>query len=264
MCCRDDGFGSQYLSLISVYVFSMLTNRTYCATPFHVVPHFTAIGDAVHLDAGQLFSFIGGMRYGPLARPETPRKYTAVDDVAQLAPDLRAYHRAAPQVRAWYDASSSQHRKPWQLRYRPVDFNIALHIRRGDVAPGGAVPKPHLVTSDMDIAACVETVMRMIAPSSSSSSRAIALHVFSQGESSDFAYLGRWRPKLHIEQRANLSSRGQTKAVASIFHHMVSADALIIAKSSLSVVAGYLSSGRVFTPERTRAPSVIGRLERCT
>ena len=45
---------------------------------------------------------------------------------------------------------------------------------------------------------------------------------------------------------------------------MVSADALIIAKSSLSVVAGYLSSGRVFTPERTRAPSVIGRLERCT
>jgi hypothetical protein len=256
MCCRNDGFGAQYLALISVYAFSVVAKRTLCTAPFHVVPHFSAKGADVQLGALDLFSFVGGPGFGPVARPETPRKYTAEEDIARLAPDLQPYHLVAPQVRAWYDAAPL--RKPTP-HFRRSTFNGALHIRRGDVAPGGAVPKPHLVISDADIAACVATVMRQV-PSSA------VLHIYSQGNESDFTFLDRWRPRLHAEQHTQETSEAQTLAIKSVFHHMVSADALIIARSSLSRVAGFLSRGRVFAPERRnriQAPSFIARLENC-
>ena len=51
MCCRHDGFGQQYLALISVYAFSVATNRTFCVSPFQAIPHFATHG-AQHIQGG--------------------------------------------------------------------------------------------------------------------------------------------------------------------------------------------------------------------
>ena len=151
------------------------------------------------------------------------------------------------------------------LSFGQSKFNVALHIRRGDILATGMVPKPGDLTSQADILACVRTVMAR-SPSHAK------LHVFSQGSPSDFDFLGSWRPRLHIEEEQGANREAQTRAIASVFHHLVSADALIIAKSSLSQTAGYLSQGRVYTPDRpnhtkhrlaTRAMHLIAGLEAC-
>ena len=251
MCCRNDGFGAQYISLISVYAFSVLVRRTFCSAPFHELPHFTAHGAQMLLGADELFQFVGGPFYGPAAHPTTPQKRTATVEIARLAPDLLPYRQVAAQVRAWYDAAPRP--KPKLKFFGRSDFNVVLHVRRGDVAPGGAVPKPGLVTPDEVIAACVQDVMRASPPNA-------VLHVYSQGKPTDFTFLETWRPRLHIEESVPAfrkaqepvaaSRKAQTYAIESMFHHMVSADALIIASSQLSLVAGYLTRGKVYTPER--------------
>lgn len=238
MCCRNDGFGAQYLALISVYAFSVLARRTFCGAPFHVVPHFAAQGAAMALDASKLFAFVGGDNFGPHASQSTPAKRNAANEISTVAPSLQPYHAVVDRVRSWYEAATP---KPVLRHFIGSSYNVALHIRLGDIAPSGAVPKPELIASESEIVACVRRVMHR-APQHA------VLHVFSQGSLSEFAFLRRWKAIIHLDSASNASARAQTEEVMSIFHHMVQADALIIARSSLSITAGYLSRGHVYVP----------------
>ena len=86
----------------------------------------------------------------------------------------------------------------------------------------------------------------------------VRLHVFSEGTSgrvrarSSLSYLAPLNATLHLTWPAGYSPLKDT------FHHMVAADALILAKSSLSWSAAFLSTGRVFAPFRANH-----RIERC-
>ena len=188
-------------------------------------------------------------------------KRTAAEEIARLAPDMTPYHRVASRVREWYH-SSAPHILQRAIAPRDNSYNVVLHIRRGDIAAEGAVAKPHLLTSNEDISSCVHFVMKR-APSTA------VLHVYSQGNVSDFAFLAQWRPRVHLDQYGAMASghsaTALTNSIAALFHHMVSADALIIAKSSLSIVAGYLSRGHVYTPERKvlQTPSMVAHLKGC-
>ena len=96
------------------------------------------------------------------------------------------------------------------------------------------------------------------------------LHVYSQGNTSsaDFDFLRVWRPIFHVEaEQSEQTSAIQTQMIESMFHHMASADALIIARSALSRAAGYVSRGRVYSPDivgTTQEPrSPIAQLQGC-
>ena len=89
------------------------------------------------------------------------------------------------------------------------------------------------------IASCVMNVIRVL--SSSSKMRGASVHIFSEGAQQDFG------PLLKVPRvRFHLNT-----PIDSTFHHLVSADALVMAKSTLSDCAAFLSEGRVFEQPST-------------
>ena len=251
MCCRKDGFGAQYMALISVYTFAIFTNRTFCASPFGAVGHFTRRGRAMPLDAQRLYAFIGGPRFGPIAAPTTPMKYTAAPELTRHAAlDAVPYLQVADLTRRFYDAAG---KKPVLRHFQRDRYNVVLHLRAGDVGPAGtlyaaqALSKRSKWTPRAKVASCVQTVMQRAPPNA-------VLHVFSQGNRSEFGFLAHWKPLLHLETptdtaiaRADVAAI--TRTVESVFHHMVEADSLITARSSLSLAAAFLSRGRLFSAD---------------
>lgn len=280
MCCRKDGFGAQYMALLSVYVFATFTNRTFCASPFGAVGHFTRRGRAMPLDAQKLYSFIGGPSFGPIASPTTPMKYSAAPELLRhAAPDAVPYRQMADRARRFYDAAG---KRPALRHFQRGRHNVVLHLRAGDVGPGGtlhaaqALSKRSKWTPRAKVASCVRAVMQR-APQNA------VLHVFSQGNRSEFGFLARWKPLLHLEAPTDaaivrVDSAAVTRTIKSIFHHMVEADSLITSRSSLSLAAAFLSRGRVFSadlscsaagrcvstdPTEHLVDAIIRRLEPC-
>lgn len=280
MCCRKDGFGAQYMALIAVYTFAIFTNRTFCASPFGAVGHFTKRGRTMPLDAQKLYAFIGGPSFGPMAAPTTPMKYTAAPELMRHAAlDAVPYLRVAELTRRFYDAAG---KKPPLRHFQHGQYNVVLHLRAGDVGPDGtlypaqALSKRSKWTPRAKVASCVQAVMQRAPPNA-------VLHVFSQGNRSELGFLARWKPLLHLEAptdaaivRADIAA--VTRTVKSVFHHMVKADSLITSRSSLSLAAAFLSTGRVFSadlscsaagqcksadPTEHLVDAIIRRLEPC-
>jgi hypothetical protein len=251
MCCRKDGFGAQYMALLSVYAFATFTNRTFCASPFLELAHSTKHGRAMALDSWDLYNFVGGPSFGPIAVPTTPMKYSAVPELLRhAAPDVTPYHQVAGLARQFYDAASN---KPALRHFQRGRYNVVLHLRAGNVGPDGngyavrALSNRSRWIPRAKVASCVRAVMQR-APQNA------ALHVFSQGTLSEFGFLAQWKPVLHIEAPTDAAivradSAAVTHTVKSIFHHMVEADALITARSSLSLAAAFLSRGHVFSAD---------------
>ena len=189
--------------------------------------------------ADSMFRFVGGPRFGPLAVSSTPSKLHAYDEMDDgdgerwVSPATR---EAAAHVRRWYHAEE----KPPLRWYNRTEHcsHVALHVRLGDVSGDPNSTNYVRWTPQEAIDSCVRAALARM---SRRCGRA-RLHVFSErghghGEA-DLAYLRRYRPAFHISED-----------VQDTFHHMVEADALIIARSSLSQVAAYLSrSSHVFAP----------------
>lgn len=209
---RVDGFGAQLASLISVYTWARHRHTTYCQTPFDKMEHRTGQTPA------ELFAFIGGAAYGPRANVSTARISERHAALAMLRapaawhPDPRRfYHEALPKPPLRWFAGGGVH--------------VAVHVRRGDVSykrlqgrwlSNGLVALCAMRTLD---------VLRATMPASS-----IHMHIFSQGAPADFGSLLKLpRVSLHLDE-----------PLMDTFHHMVHADALVMAGSTLSDVAAWM------------------------
>lgn len=207
-----DGFGAQYAAMISVFALSRRLNITYCATPWTVMGH--------NIDPIKMYQFVGGDAYGPLANNTTTPFFDAHSQA-------KGYYEKDHLIHTTVRAAYFKYAKP-PLLWNQSSFNIAVHIRRGDV---------HSETTDrwvepQDILRCVASVLKRH-PSSS-------LHVYSEGSKSSLSYLDEFNPVFHLESD-----------LKSTFHHMVMADAFIMAKSSLSWSASFISTGIIYSPFRS-------------
>ena len=209
---RRDGFGAQYSAMVSVFVYAARSNRSYCATPWTTMQH--------GLDASRMFKFIGGAAFGPRATDATPAMADAHArgifperrDAASLAfrREIRRFYDAAPKPNlAWFRSTPScaSHKQ------------IAVHVRRGDIGDGRSEAAPS------EILGCV-AALRARHPCST-------VHVMSEGNATALQYLGDVR--LHVNE-----------GVEETFHHMVHADALLVASSTFSGIASYLSRGEAW------------------
>jgi len=112
-------------------------------------------------------------------------------------------------------------------------FRVAVHVRRGDVGESHAGRFTHTTQT----LAFMNLVERSIA--AEARSKTVTFHVYSEGDTESFSELvnayDRSRIFLHLGQDLTMT-----------FHDMVSADAIIMAKSGFSYAAALLATGKVF------------------
>mmetsp|Transcript_27189 Transcript_27189/g.82484 ORF Transcript_27189/g.82484 Transcript_27189/m.82484 type:complete len:262 (+) Transcript_27189:1-786(+) len=228
---RTDGFGAQYAALVSVLAWSRLRNRPFCTSPWLEMEH--------GVNASQMWIFIGGSSLGPAASATS----TASGPFhSQLASRRYLDESVIFRVRAAYVSAP----KP-ALKWFPPGFrHVAVHVRRGDICAAGSAQAAQCIsgrfTSNGIAARCaLLAAERLRADASGASPRPdVMIHIFSEGVSTDFDTLGRipgYTSHFHLSQPLDVT-----------FHHLVSSHALVMARSTLSDMAGLLSEGLLFAP----------------
>ena len=123
-----------------------------------------------------------------------------------------------------------------QLIFTPDSFNIAVHVRRGDIMRQPHRDNPNLrirYQSNAYFVSALQTVL-----SYESNHRNIHIYLFSQGKPEDFAEFNAFS-NVHFCLDMNAQDS---------FLHMVYADALITSKSSFSYKPALLNKGLKFCP----------------
>ena len=132
----------------------------------------------------------------------------------------------------FYNAPS---RKQDKLLYDANDYNIAIHIRRGDIVAGQNKIANHTMrwlTDDYFLKALQNTLDYI------TTDKKINIYLFSQGKEIDF---------IDFDEFPNLNYCLDMGAIDS-FLHMVMADALITSKSSFSYKPALLNKGLKVVP----------------
>jgi hypothetical protein len=130
----------------------------------------------------------------------------------------------------------SSERENDQLIYSEDTFNIAIHVRRGDIVIGQQNDNPNLIMRWLDnnyfenvLSAVIENIR---------TNKPIAIYLFSQGSLTDFSEFEKYK-NIHFCLDMNAQDS---------FLHMVNADMLITSKSSFSYKPALLSKGIKICP----------------
>jgi hypothetical protein len=136
--------------------------------------------------------------------------------------------------RKFYNAKARSFDK---LIYNEDNFNIAIHVRRGDITVGQINKNPNLLMRWQDNDYFVNTLEKVLEVTSTA--KPIRVYLFSQGKLEDFKDFNKF-PSIEfcLHMGANDS-----------FLHMVYADLLITSKSSFSYKPALLSRGTKIVPE---------------
>ena len=142
-----------------------------------------------------------------------PYRYRAISD--RLAE--KYYFSSKNELRCDYDRSR---------------LNIAVHVRRGDVVQQG--PTANRYTSNEFVASILRQVLDVVV----SATLPVCVRLYSEGQVADFGQLGDMDVEFHLNE-----------CPFSTFNNLVSADILLMSKSTFSYAAALLSQGvKVFEP----------------
>lgn len=133
----------------------------------------------------------------------------------------------------FYNAPS---RKQDKLQFDNTAYNIAIHVRRGDIVAGQNKIENHTMrwmTNDYFITTLQNTLHYI------STNKKVCIYLFSQGKKEDFT---------EFEQFSNVTYCLDMGAMES-FLHMVYADVLITSKSSFSYKPALLNKGLKIVPK---------------
>lgn len=128
-------------------------------------------------------------------------------------------------------------RKEENLIFNKDEFNIAIHVRRGDIVQNNGRENPNLTMRFQDNEYFINALN--IALENFKDENNIHIYLFSQGKKEDFK---------EFEQFNNLTFCLDLDPQSS-FLHMVYADALITSKSSFSYKPALLNNGIKFCPK---------------
>ena len=247
---RTDGVGAQINAILSTILFSRAAGIRYVHTPLSVLDHTpNHISDWVPkwerffgLGVGELApSEVGSANVMPVEldsaelwkkKPNTLYVVSDCWDFADCYPDL--YSLIADDLKQKYYAIS----KDSYLIPKEKDvFQVAVHVRRGDVTnydyPSGFNHKARYTDN-----AFLMKVLGNVSEVLSSLRIPAQWSLYSQGDVDDFEEFKRLGIDCYINS-----------CPFSTFHSLVSADVLVMSKSSFSYVAGLLSSGvKIYEP----------------
>jgi len=242
---KTDGAGAQIQAVLSTMLFADELGIKYVHTAFKNISypfHFKQTGRNIDNDKsfeGKWESFanlgfnelaVGQMKLDKLDIVQVghPREVKKIKDTfyvicdchkfADRNPDL--YLELLPKFRQKYAESTE---KP-DLYFDLSRINVAIHIRRGEISKEDS----SRYTSN----SLVLSVIRNISSALSDLKEEPVFHIFSQGDIEEFLDVQLPGIIFHLKE-----------CPFTAFHHMVSADVLVMAKSSFSYSAALFSKG---------------------
>ena len=236
-CCKDDGFGAHYYSMVRIFSHAEEHKILYCTSPWG------EFGRVNHkADADKLWDFVGGSLFGPDCRSLTvgkgsyckPEKYLAGPN-ATVSDE--AFEGARLKILAAY------HSTPKPYLWDTDTRHLAVHVRRGDVTEEKYGDTDRWV-SNKEVAKCITRAFDEMGGDD------IDVHIFSEGHAADFDDLKELRtngseelglPPTTIKPVLHLNGD-----VMETFHYFVSADGFVLGASSLSGAAAYLRGRQDF------------------
>ncbi|BAS59556.1 hypothetical protein NIES2135_09160 [Leptolyngbya boryana NIES-2135] len=242
---KTDGAGAQIQAVLSTLLYAHEFGLQYVHTPFQELAHndendpnfaqqwedFVNLGfdepsvyqlDLTNFKTVSVRSNLDKIDLS-VAEPKTLFVVTHCHQFADRYP-----HRYSKLLKRFqYKYQQSLH--PKVTEFDPTQFNIALHVRRGDV---NQTTNCERYTTNQTLKALIENISDLLAPFNVKTQ----FHLYSQGQIEDFPDLD------HIVFHLN-------EPAMKTFHHLVQADVLLMAKSSFSYSAALFSQGiKLYSP----------------
>lgn len=235
---KTDGAGAQIQAVLSTMLFANELGIKYIHTPFKKIEHniendkfFESKWESlVNLGFNELS--IGQIKLDKLDIVQVghPREVKKIENTLYVIPqchkfvdrDPNLYLKLLPKFQQKYAQSS---KKP-NLYFDPSKINVAIHIRRGVVTKKSSKK----YTSNQLILSLIKSI------SSALSDLGVKpiFYIFSQGNMEEFLDIHLDRVIFHLNE-----------CPFTTFHNMVSADVLVMAKSSFSYSAALFSKGAI-------------------
>jgi hypothetical protein len=222
---KSDGFGSQLQACFSLIAYCAYKNYTYVHRPFSTMHHnderldnfpklmndfvnlehkFKSINNISNFESSQLFRFKEGYMVHGSLHPE----FFYTEDVLN---EIRSCYYSSPKPDIKHIFTEN-------------NYNVALHIRRGDVSKTANVPR--YTPNNMYI----EILKKINLPNNT------VIHIFSEGNPDDFKEITNTYSNVLLHLNTNIQIT---------FHCLVKSDMLILCKSSFGYCAGLLNENIV-------------------
>jgi hypothetical protein len=221
---RVDGFGSQFQTLLHMIYYAAANNAEYIHIPIRTMEHnysddplyvksleeFMCIRLFKHID--EIDPHISTIRH--ISNEECRHYFQQSVDTAMSHSSLSLYKSAF-----WRTITNTH--------YNPNKYNIALHIRRGDVQSTNS-NRDRYTSNEVYL----ETMKYLLETYSDND---IQFHIYSEGSIHEFDCFQSENTVLHLNED-----------VRTTFIGLITSQVLVQSKSSFSYVAGLLSNGTVY------------------
>lgn len=243
------GIGHQLANWIAGYWFANLFNLNFAHTPFPVRKWEVFLGFGKNeITINDLIKIHHYKKVNlPLFHLENNQEVTKIKNIIKSYSNQKVVFIAgqdqpyADQFGVMDAIKQKFHANPARqkdhLIYSDEYFNIAIHVRRGDIEIGLKNKNPNLLLRWQDNNYFYNTLTSII--NNTNTRKPIAIYIFSQGKQQDFVEFNKFE-NLHYCMEMNAMDS---------FLHMIFADLLITSKSSFSYKPALLSNGIKVCPK---------------
>jgi len=215
-----DGFGAQFLFIISAVVDAELHNNRFVYTPFKTMEHNYDNDSDFLAKKEWLINFIDNFERHTtgtaIVAPQLDQYFYHKDKLVKFVQSA-----AFKKIKTIFRAN-----KNINNYFNPERFNIAVHVRR----PNSHDTRLDGADTPDDVFVTIINKLRAIY-----SAKNPLFHVYTQGTSENFKNFNAPDIMLHLNE-----------PIEDSFTAMVFADALVVAKSTFSYVACLLSDGAIY------------------
>jgi len=222
---KSDGFGSQFHACLSLIAYCHYKGYEYVHSPFYRMTHNDENKKEFHdymngfVNLEHKFKKSSSLTNNEVSRLHNVKEGYFVH--GSLHPEFFYTPEVLKKIRECYYSCAKP--KLGDI-YNAKNYNVAIHIRRGDVSQQ---KYPSRFTSNQDY---INYISNLRLPGN------VMLHIFSEGKEEDFNDFKKRFPtvRLHLSENIQVT-----------FHSLVKADLLIMSKSSFCYSAALLNENNV-------------------
>jgi len=242
---RNDGLGAQIHSILSVLLVAKQYNLTYVHTPFHSLDHNRGkekfFEDIFNIGQNEInISELKSVNL-TIIYIKHPYQIKNRENTLYITQSCHQYADKYPdQYLNVRDSFKNKFYNYFKNNYKNYNksksFNIALHIRRGDVSKDKNEIR---FTNNLYYLYIIKNIIKIL----DSKNIEINIHLYSQGTECDFKEFKDFNIVYHLDE-----------CLFTTFYNLIESDMLVMSKSSLSYSAALLNENIVMYQEFWHKP----------